>query len=132
MVKSVLKTAVFVLVALSLAIPSISSARFTDFDASVYEAATRTASGVAPSGLAWLGSAPLEPGAFPEEGSDRHLEPVLDGESDDLEPLDDLEWTSGSSLVLADRTRSAVSGPAQHGFAEGLFSARASRGPPQD
>jgi hypothetical protein len=132
MVKLVLKAAVFVLVALSLAIPSISSARFTGPDVSTQVAATLTPGGATPSGPAWAGSEPIEPGSFPKEGSDRHFDPVLDGESDDFEPIDDLEWTSGSSLVLADRSRSVVSGPAQHGFAEGLFSARASRGPPQD
>jgi len=133
MVKSFLKTAAFVLVALSMAIPSVAPAGLAHLDVVSRGAIECLARGHADAVvLEAVWSAPNEPGSFPQEGSPRHLEPVLDGECDDLEPVDDPELTSGAPPVLVALDRWSVADPDQHGFAEGLFSARASRGPPQD
>jgi hypothetical protein len=139
---SLLKTTAIALLALSLALPALAAAEGAERGDRIAERAV--ASAMAPA--EWVDAAArpattadgvLRAASEERSGDDRsssatpHLDATLDGEIDDLESIDPLAFAGSSPALRLLTQRTRALDPTPHGFSEGLYGARASRGPPR-
>jgi hypothetical protein len=142
---SFLQKSAFALIALSLVLPALGAASVSERPGRGLRAQGPISDASNAHGsVATLGETGVHPGpavSAPSQGRsgpDRaaegwlHLGPILDGEHDELESVDDPVVTDRGPLPSLGRSRAALVAPLQFGFSEGLFAARASRGPPLD
>jgi hypothetical protein len=142
---SFLQKAAFALIALSLALPALVAADVPERrERGAWAHSSSSGVSGAPARAERLGgerghpvpvlSAATEGRPGPARSAEGWLPlgPALDGEHDDLESVDEAALIGRSPLPRPGRLHAAAPGPVQHGFSEGLFAARVSRGPPLD